>query len=1605
MFRSLLSTLCCLLAVGNVLSASEGSEEGRQVLASFFRSSRIFQTAPAEGITLLSSSGTDAYLLDGESEDIVLSYVFIPPSGSSPEQYDIAFSCDETTEIVVTADFCSVTSIVAEIVDNDATAYNSTVTCIASQFPGSISCGLTATPISTNRTSTIEIDDSIRQTASSVYSSEKISINVYGVVVFSTNSGEQDSGGPVIVSGAANSYVLSSYDRTAQGVRELFVAIAVPGAGTVLGSTALQYLSAATVTTEADDYILWYNNNTCSITDASIENSVVVLPSSDTCGVGTTAEPDATPKLGVQFRPYKSGNFTLRMTWNTFGTAQDAYEQSITFRITERAPPVITSIEKQSLYRSVPCDTEELQITAYNVRHADSRAVTVKNSDDSTTVWLEVTAAFAHNPSTDTSVMLFESGGGLGTDIPFTFQVYYDTTEVSSVVLNSSLSTTLSFSTPPGITNMAPTNSPVDGGKEIVLEGTFEGFDTEDLIYVGGYTVSGADVDIPNSSVLIFLSPALTSLGQPFTYDISVGICAETSNSFTLSYEVSPSVTIVSVDSDVDETGSYIIPSDGSASFLAEVSGNNDGTEYVWKLYTSKGDEVNIADTATNSQLLSVSYTLLDSTSEVYNLTCLVTNSLELADVASVAVKLAESGVEYLLVSVYGVEELSRSVDTVTLIQSSVQLISDSSSVSTLASSEIELRWNYGGELFTVDNSSVDGSVTGPTQLGLEFNIARKDLLVGETTLELIVTFVDKPEVTGRGSVVLSVLESSLAPRINNGVNGSLILTGNDLILTAANSSDPDVVEGDSTAGLSYSWFSCIKSLRPTFSSGVEDCTSIIPSDTSSVEITIPADSLSAARLDTQPDPDPTYFSFGVRISKGERSSEQYAYFELRTVAVDEQVPELSSLQAVDLKGVPLQEFSVFRDIIIQPESDDPFATWAYDMVLPSQKFLFSKNGVFKTGTGFTSARGVKSRDLLGFVSGSLDPSTDYRVSVKASTVNSSLEAEYELSFRTEDVPSLICVPPEETNGTVSETRFVIGGQLSFEAQNIEYCFYLVSSTGKRYGIGKGCSPVQFAEFSFPYEGEYTMECLAKSVTGATIDNVTLSTPLVLATPTPSPDATQIEIVTSRIADLNSEVTLCETLRDHTCLEALIAVATDITSQVSTLIETDSSAEALELFDACKEYIARLSVLSEALAQRTVYRPNQVEDSLNQALYMSQVSSNFVDSEATLFGYMKPAENAVNSTTSESSMAIIGNEVVDTVSAIANLTLATSYSMSQEGSARTRLRRTVGVTRITYGAVQNTVANFIVQMRAQQETCGYVGSESTKYPENLEGSGRSTSSEINIPPIEVQVKVACTREQMAESLVGTHVEFEILCNDILGETEVRRVVLTVVAFPDDALMSTGLISDVVSYVDPTVLINVEETLTELPSDCFRIQLRRKPNTLSESNNENLTVGFLRNIPDLGTNCLKQECYTFEQSGTATFGSSVVVVHTNDIGLLVAGNYTGRAPPLLPPDGTLEGFGEGAGQVVRMLMIGVAFVVAAVVVIWLAVSNACVSSSPETGAYGDDIAAGTMWEYVERDLFGREAHLKGTEGVSVTSISESQLAIPKGASPPGTGMPE
>lgn len=1586
--------LVALMSLLFATALATNTNDTLDIVSVFYRSGRVFQEAPVEGIILQTSTSTDAYLVNGTTDDLVSTFVFKPPSGTSPQQYTMAFTCD--SDVVSTSDSCLITNALASILDSEDNAYNTTVTCAFDQFPGNTSCSLTATLIVSTRAQVTSISNLARQTA--FYKSPAVSYTIYGVVLYIPDSSGGISSTASVVSGDS-AYQLSQYDRSVQAVRKILLFVSVPGSSETSGSSALSFLSEATIATEAQDKIFNYDDATCSVTGASFSGGTLSLTSASACGIGIAVETETSyPTMGFQFRAYKSGNFTYKMFWNSFGTSGESYEQSISFRITEDAPPVVTSVNKQSLYRSVPCGSETLVLTAYNVRYADNRTIVVTNSDDTTVVWSETAAGFSYDSATDISTLTFESAGGSGTNIDLILDTYFGSEARTGVVLDSSISLTLSFSTPPTLTSMSPLTSNVAGGDIIVLTGTFEGFDSEDFVFIGGYPISGSDVSIDSSTQIAFATPAMSTVGMSYIYGVAIGICAEMSSSISLSYLVEPSVTITAVNSSYDDTGTYIVPLDNSASFLAEVSGNNDGVEYTWKILLPSGSDVSTGDTVTNLQQITVSSALLTS-GETYQLQCQVNNSLNLTASSAVSIALSESGV-VMLTNVYTIENRTRAADSDTIVQSSVQVTTNSGSVVALQSSSLSLEWSYLGKKFKVDESLVDSDVTGPTQLGLEFNIARGDLQVGSQELALFAYLSDDPTVNGTDMISVHVSNSALMPVINSGVNGTLILEGNDLQLSGSNSTDPDVFDGEGipSDGLSYEWINCAKSLKSTFSSGVSNCTAILPEDTNSVEITILASELANARMDTSSDPDPTFFSFGLRVSKEDRSAEAYAYFAFWSIAQTEEIPTLSSLQVVDVKGVPLitTEVNIFADIIIQPESSDPLLVWSFDMLLASQKYLFSKNGILKTSNGFVSSRGIQSRNLLGFTAGSLSPAMEYKVRVSATTESSSLKSDYEVSFKTADAPILKCTPPQITTGIVSETRFTVTAMLSFEAPSIEYCFLLVISQTQKYSVGKGCSSVPFAEFSFSQPGEYEIECVAKTVSGAEVDKVVLPGKIVLSTPTPTAGNTVVQTLADRLKALNARATGCELYRDHNCIDTLIAAAASFGIEVAEATTGATSEEALVLIDDYKTYFERMSMLSSSLASKTVYRPNQLMDSIDKAFYMSQVPAEYVLGDETLFAFLKSAASVANATDLNSE-AVVDNVLVDKVSGIANLSLSTSSSLAQQGTTRRRLLQNEISSTQSFMTILHLATNNIAVMRAQQETCGYSGTETTAFPSSLGGEGRSTSIDGNdVPPLEVLVQVSCTQTQISQRMAGAKVSLKV-CEEALSSTELRRTVVKVVGVPSSAIERTGLLDAVTSYVDYLAFVELDGVKT-FPANCLQIIMERNSTTLVSTQYDDLVGGFLDKLPDVNTICTPETCYVFDSKANlenkVTFSDKEVVIQARRGGLFVAGNKTETRT--VPP-ATLDGFITNVGtQFLGILSVLLAFVVFAVLFVWLAVTRIAVVGAPE-GDNVDAPIAVTSWEYVERDPFARDQRKD-----SLFTETEPSLAVPEGAQPPEAG---
>lgn len=1583
--------------------------------AALFPLTRQFETTPSEGIILLSVelSNVDLLLNDGETDEVSFSYVFTPPSDAQLSDYSLSFSCDN--DLVYSSSSCTVSSIIATIETTSDTVYNTTVSCIFNRFPGTTECNLVATldtanteeissrsnefvkpgttvgsaksffepalSLSNNSELQLHKDDfalgniAVRQ--NTMYTSDAVVCNIYGVVFYLLDSFGERGPSSTIVSGLANSYKLSSFDRTDAGVREIQIYSLVPGGASISGSAALTFFSTAVVSLDVSDYIFRYDTETCSLTDASVSEGQVALPSSDSCGIGVAVDGEGSdPVLGVHFRTYKSGNLSVSLTWSTLGTSIESYEQTILFEITEAAPPVISAVSKLNSYRSTPCESEVVTLTAYNVRYADMRQLVVTNDDGTTSLWSEVTQSFSYDSISDSSSIVFESAGGSGTAVPFELNCTFDSDTRSGIVLGNSPVLTLSFSSPPSLSSMTPTTSSENGGETIVLSGSFDGFGDDDVVYVGGYEINGDLVNLTGTNQLSFFSPALDDVGKQYSYDVVVAICAEKSEGITLTYSVPPNVTITSSNSSPNDDGAYIVPSGGSSIFVAVVTGNNDGLLYAWQIFQSDGSQLSISETS-DEEVFVVTEDMISTDDEVFVLRVEVINSLNLADFDEVSIQLTTS--EYISANVYETSDvLYRSTDVTTLVQSEVTSSSDSG---------IVLEWSYSGETYTIDSNSVfaqqfsnDSSTTGPSKLGLEFNIARRDLQVGFTVLTLTAYLESNPSIRDTDNVTIRVEESPLRAVINGGINGTLIAAGSDIRLSAAGSRDPDILEDEDSTGMSYQWGPCIKSLDFRFKQGTEDCNSVFPSDVSSEVVSILGTSLVAELLDDNSTVlNPTFFLFGLQISKGSRIANSYLYFEVRRVSEEERIPALTSLDFLDTRGNILDstDLDVNADIIIQPFAAESIVEWHFDMLQKRHRYLFAVSGALKVGSGFVSSRNVVSRLPLGFVAGALEPATEYTVVVTAVAQDTSIETEYHAYFRTTEVPKLTCNPPQIQTGIVSSTSFTVTASLSFQSHTIDYCFYLISQSNERFPVGKGCSFVPFATFTFPREGVFSIECVAKASSGSEIDKVLLSDTMELFPPPISVDLSQIDYLSERLANYTSELDRCEARRDHACVRTLIMSSNDFSLRVERAVALDPSQEGLDLLERCKAYIANLAELSDSLASQTVLRPNEVEQSIDQSLYLAHVPNVMISDEEVLYLTLSQVNGVVRSVSSGESDAIKSDGIVDKVTSISNLTLTKAYNLDQGGTTRSRLKAQQGAPLSLYATLLFPLIRNIWSIRLPQEVCGYRGFQMTEYPSSLQGVLERTGNDTldALPAIKLFTGIACDRDQLSSSF-GNSFQVKV-CQDAVSNILRPRVEIVVAGVPEEIVAATRMATDISPYIKDYVYVALNGQ-SSLPNGCLELTMERKRSSLTTTIYDNLTAGVLTNLTvPSPSRCTQDTCYRLmlDDNRTTTFTSQQILVTTAKQGLHVAGNITTRAP--IWYNDNIEGVTGSTAVATGLAIFGI-FVVVSGLVTWIAATT-CVVVLPGVDEVG--------WEYVERDMFGRGSVEDALGPTSASTMAE------------------
>lgn len=1611
----------------------------------FFPSFHQFFDAPEVGVTFLESSREEDYLLleNGDTETISYSFVFLPPSNRAVTDYDITFSCNDT--LIYNSSSCSITNELSTIIDQQGVqAYNTTVDCAFNQFPGISECTLEArlkssasrfllsassaphpflnhkhsdlqstvssqlfpnfslspqqSPVSfqpflpmgaDSRQQTLNLSSIHQET--DVYSAS-ITITIYGYVFY---SGELSASS--IVSGSENSYDLQQFDRVDIGPRTIESYVHFPVNESFEGS--FNFLENAVFDFQSTDIILWlresctppFNEETPSSIASFDGSGNFALTNSTNCGLGLAIKDSSSfPTLGLNFRPYKSGNLTMTITWSSFGDLVGVpYSQTLRLRILEPAPPVIQDIAKLPYYLSTPCGPgETLNMTVMNVERANSIEIDMPGANGEQIIWREVVQLDSYSSETDLSTISFQSFGGSGTEVSFNLTAKFNGSESDRnavQVINGEETTAnlkVSFTEPPELTSISPNVTEESGGETIILTGTFTGFTDSDRVLIGGYQIRILELELEGTTQISFTAPPRTSVGNLYIYPVIVERCAEKSDPLDLTYIAPPTILgITARGAKYDEdTAKYVFQNveNSNITFVVDVAGNSNGLAYNWAVTRSDGSAVVLSDVPDDTYLFTVPQSSL-SPSETYQLGITITNVHNLEASSTVSFEIDQADNSFLAVRVFTPRVvLSRVEDIPTFIQAALY---------TNQNTTVNLTWSYNGTSYpaVIDINSTDVSetlTTGPTKLGLEFYIERKDLIVGTTNISLSAS-IDSPSLSDTDVQFITVGKAPLEAIINEGVNGTLVQNTSDVFtLTGERSNDPDIVidggEG-ATEDISYMWNWCAKSYFSNFLPSV-DCSSLLPADNTVQSFNVTIDDLLNERLDKSDNPSPTFFSFGLEVSKDNRSSVAFLSFEFRTVFEAETAPTLTSIDIIDSGGniVGNTDLFVQSEIIIRPVASDANVEWKYAIEDRSDQFQFATgNGSDATGAFVTNLDQV-SRLPLGFQANTLTPGKEYVINIIVNSPNTTLVTTYEVRFKTAENADISCVGPLFSTGIVSETNIEIYANSTYNSQKLEYCFYLIGENSERYLAGWGCSSVPNVIFTFPRAGVYDIRCELKTMSGVTLAGKTLDMNLTL-TLSDIEDKTQVEILEERLSIVAGKADSCENLRDHGCILSISIELQDLSNNIALAIEQSTDEAEITALNDLKQRtsdeLERVARLVNILAKKTVFKTNSVGDAVQTSLILTLAGGNLFTDTNTLYNSISLMDGGMAFLQTSPGGPQSDRNLVPGLIALVNNTLTEAVKIDDKGSTRRRLLQEKE--RLTYGSLLIRLLINVALARREAETCGYLGSDSTTYPLQL-SIPRLTDSgtEVSLIPCNVNIIIACDDDWLRGKTIGSSVVSSV-CDDGFSSVENSRLEMVIIEIPSEDFIKTGLVSHIEIYTEYVAYVELNGLHTsKLPPNCLTLKFKRSDPIVPITSNTQLRSGLVRPYPETPDQfCTdKFSCFNFTPNTDdgLDIDVSTIEVRTINQGVVAAGNYTRAVAPTL----VISGHGRGLfGTLLRVVMPVVIFVAVAAVAAWMSVVTG-VGAYPEV----DDI----RWEYVERDMFGRGSVESGTFSPAVAN---------------------
>lgn len=656
-----------------------------------------------------------------------------------------------------------------------------------------------------------------------------------------------------------------------------------------------------------------------------------------------------------------------------------------------------------------------------------------------------------------------------------------------AIKVDGKLSNSIDFlyEVPVVLSNMVPRSGPEAGSTLVTLTGSFINFDiSSSAVYFDGSELDKSLIVSANKTHILFKTPPRDELGASTVYAVSVRIGALTSGSIEFTYEVTDFNLSIDPSGGTlnEETGIYEIGVCGNTLYRAVLPSGAQvqNVTYTWTVQDSvTGAEVLRGNALpTSLKTLYLPYDFFPTKGQTYLVSLTVTTAFKSF---TATLPVTQSTAQKIGVKILPPPPVSPSNPNVTLtIQSDITIPRCNSNNSKTLSASITYVWRFRNETFVFShlNTSVDQNQVGPTLLGREFKVPQAAMQYGTFPLALTAYYTSNTSVRGSDVAQVQIKPASLIAQINAGQVETKISDDRDISITGVFSRDPDVLVGDGSAGLQYSW-SCRYGWDDALIDYIDCDSSLLPSKTAET-FTVTSDALGDIRNSSS-----VYIQYRLAVRK---RSLNVSGSEMQRVSKPvTSMFALSELEGVEYEPlvdivlfdnltspIDLNSVKYFQDVIISPVSSSPATTWSYELLEPrSQSTLLLVSSNLIPYSGFWAVGSSAGRDLLGLIPNTLLPSTTYKFLIRSSRPGFE-ENEDILEFRTVQKPKLSLAPVSALSGDTNRT-FIFSASTNYDG-DFKFYFLLTDEFGFTSCVD-GCQGTSVVRFRIAAPGVYSMAC------------------------------------------------------------------------------------------------------------------------------------------------------------------------------------------------------------------------------------------------------------------------------------------------------------------------------------------------------------------------------------------------------------------------------------------------------------------------------------------------------------------------------------------------